>query len=261
MIATLLLTAAVHAVAPTGAVVVQGEVPQVLVVAGDVRVEGRVAGNVVVVLGDVVLGPQGQVDGDLVVLGGSVEGAGKVRGASWVVGGRTPAGFAWWPWVLVRLGLWVLVSFLLVTAFPRAVRSGAEVLAVRPLASLASGLGFLLSWLSVAVLLGLTVHGPFALVLWAVLAAAFLGLKALGLVGLAWVVGRGLRLWLPIALRGEIPRTGLAMASVVLLSTLPLVGGPFWMVANVLGLGAVWLALAVRWPLVQQARGSAPSGT
>nr|BAL56783.1 hypothetical protein HGMM_F42G09C09 [uncultured prokaryote] len=261
MIATLFLTAAVHAVAPAGAVVVQGEVPQVLVVAGDVRVEGRVAGNVVVVLGDVVFGSGGRVDGDLVVLGGSVQGAGEVRGRSWVVGGQPPAGSTPLGWALVRLGLWLLVSFLLLAGLPRAVRHGAEVLAAKPLASLAAGLGFLLLWLSVAVFVGVTVSGPFALVLWAVLAAFLLGFKIFGVVGLAWVVGRRLRLWLPVGLRGEIPRTGLAVAGLVLLSLMPLVGTPFWLVANVVGVGGTWLGFAVRWPLVQAARGKAASSS
>lgn len=261
MIAALVLTAAVHAVAPAGVVVVRGEVPQVLVVAGDVRVEGRVLGNVVVVLGDVVLGPQSQVEGDLVVFGGSVVGVGKVRGKSWVLGGRSPAGFTSWAWVLVRMGLWVLVSFFLVTFFPRTIRRGAEVLAARPMASLVSGLGFLLVWLSLAVLVGITVFGPLSLVLWAMLAVTFLGLKALGLGALAWVVGRGLRRWLPVSLRGEIPRTGLAMASVVLLSALPSLGAPLWVLANVLALGGAWLGLAVGWPVWQKAEGKVPSGT
>lgn len=257
MIAGLFLTAAVHALAPTGAVVVRGEVPQVLVVAGDVRVEGRVAGNVVVVLGDVVFGSEGRVDGDLVVLGGSLQGSGEVRGRSWVVGGHPPTGLTSLGWVSVRLGLWLLVSFLLLAFLPQALRHGAEVLAAKPWASLLSGLGFLLLWLSVAVLVGITVHGPLALLFWAVLAAFFLGLKAFGVVGLAWVCGRALRLWLPVGLRGEIPRTGLAMAGLVLLSLLPFVGAPLWVLASVLGMGGAWLGLALRWVLAQQALGRA----
>lgn len=254
MIAALLLAAAVHAVAPTGAVVVRDEVPQVLVVAGDVRVEGRVTGNVVVVLGDVVLGEQGQVDGDLVVLGGSLQSSGVVRGRSWVVGGQPPAGLSLLPWALVRLGLWLLVSFLLVALAPRVVRGGAEVLAERPVWSGASGLGFLLLWLSVAVLLGASVGGGLGLVLWALLAAGLLLVKALGLVALAWVMGQRLRPWLPFSLRGEIPRTGLAMAGLVLLSTIPWVGMPFWVVVNVLAVGGAWLGLKAFRPLGQAAR-------
>lgn len=261
MIAALLLTAAVQAVAPTGAVVVRGEVPQVLVVAGDVRVEGRVTGSVVVVFGDVVLGSEGRVEGDLVVLGGAVQGSGEVRGRRWVVGSQPPAGLTSLAWVLIRLGLWLLASFLLLAFFPRAVRHDAETLAAKPFASLASGLGFLLLWLSLAVLVGVTVHGPLALLLWAVLAVAFLGLKALGVVGLAWIFGRTLRLWLPVGLRGEMPRTGLALATLVLLSLLPLVGAPLWVVVNVVGLGGAWLRLAVRWPLVQGVGGEASSST
>lgn len=253
MIAALLLTAAVHAVAPTGAVVVRGEVPQVLVVAGDVRVEGRVTGNVVVVLGDVVLGEQGQVDGDLVVLGGSLQSSGTIRGKSWVVGGQPPEGLSALPWVLVRLGLWLVVSFLLVALFPRVVRGGAEVLAERPVWSGVSGLGLLLLWLSMAVLVGASAGGGLELMLWASLAVALLAVKALGLVALAWAVGRRLRLWLPTSLRGEIPRTGLAMAGLVLLSAIPWVGMPLWVVANVLAVGGAWLGFRALWPLVQPA--------
>jgi hypothetical protein len=51
------------------------------VVRGWLEVEGAVAGDVVVVSGDVYLGPDALVDGDLLVLGGRVEGAGDaVRG-------------------------------------------------------------------------------------------------------------------------------------------------------------------------------------
>ncbi|MFN3413315.1 MAG: hypothetical protein ACK42L_04555 [Thermoanaerobaculum sp.] len=251
MIAALLLTAAVHAVAPTGAVVVRDEVPQVLVVAGDVRVEGRVAGNVVVVLGDVVLAQTGQVDGDLVVLGGSLKSSGTIRGKSWVVGGQPPEGLSALPWALVRLGLWLLLSFLLVALVPQVVRGGAEVLAERPVCSAVSGLGFLFLWLSVAVLVGASVRGGLALVLWALLALVLLVVKALGLVALAWAVGRRLRVWLPVSLRGEIPRTGLVLAGLVLLSAVPWVGMPLWAVANVLAVGGAWLGLRGYWPLVR----------
>ncbi len=257
MIAALFLAAAVHAVAPTGAVVVRGEVPQVLVVAGDVLVEGHVTGNVAVVLGDVVLGPGGRVDGDLVVLGGSVQGSGTVCGKTWVVGGRAPAGVTSWAWALARLGLWLVASFLCVALWPRAVRTCAGALEKNTLLSAVAALGFLLLWLAVAVAVGVTVRGGLALFLWGGLAVTFLGLKAVGLVGLAWVIGGRLRVWLPLSLRGEIPRTGVAMAGLVLFSWLPVVGMPFWVVVNLLGLGGVWLGLVLGWPLWQVAGGKA----
>lgn len=246
MIAGLLLTAAVHAVAPTGAVVVRGEVPQVVVLAGDVRVEGRVTGNLVVLLGDVELAGSGKVDGDLVVLGGSVAGSGAVGGRTWVVGGRGPALGRPASWNLIRLGLWLVLSFLLVVAFPRGTRGVGGVLGEQPLAAVAGGLGFLLVWFAVAMFVGVAVGGGVQLLLWAFLSGVLVAVKAFGLVGLAWAVGSRLRGWLPVAFRGEFPRTGVAMASFVVLSWAPWVGPALWVVANVAGVGGATLWIMAR---------------
>lgn len=241
MIAGLVLAAAVHAVAPTGAVVVRGEVPQVVVVAGDVRVEGRVAGNLVVVLGDVELTGGGRVDGDLVVLGGSVEGVCPVGGRTWVVGGTGPRAGAPGGWNLIRLGLWLLLAFALLAFYPQGVRVVGRGVEGQLVAAVASGLGFFLLWAALAILVGVTVAGGMQLVLWAALAGVLVGFKALGVVGLAWAIGTGLRVWLPTPLRGEFPRTGVALALLVILSWAPVVGPALWVLANLVGVGGATL--------------------
>lgn len=233
---------------------VQGEVPQVVVVAGDVRVEGRVTGNVVVVLGDVVLAKGARIDGDLVVLGGSVEGSNGVGRRTWVVGGQVSGRGAPAAWTFLRLGLWLVLSFLLVAFLPRGVRGVGEVVGQQPLATVAGGLGFLLVWLAMAVLVGVTVGGGMQLVFWALLSGVFVGVKVLGVIAFAWAIGRKLRAWLPPSLCGEFSRTGFAVAGLFLLSALPWVGPAIWVVVSVVGVGGVvvwalaWVPPAVREP-------------
>lgn len=239
MIAGLLLSAAVQAIAPSQPLVVRGEVPEVLVVAGDVHVEGKVYGNVVVLLGDVSLAPGARVGGDVVVLGGSLVGQGQVMGRKLVLGGAGREGFVGWAVVFLRLGLWLLLCFLLLLLAPFPVRDLAGELRRAPLSSLISGVALILGWLSLALFAGLLTTGVFRVVLWLLLAALLLLAKIFGMVGLFWLLGLRIRLYLPQALRGEFPRTALAATFLLFLSVLPVVGGAFWAAASIFGFGGV----------------------
>jgi len=239
VIAGFLLAAALQALAPAELVVVREPVDQVLVVAGDVRVEGRVTGNVLVVFGDVELSPQAVVEGDLVILGGSALGEGKVQGKTLVLGGQ---GASSWSLRFVRLGFWLLVSFLLLALAPLSLRRVGKLCGQGPGRNLLGGLAFVLSWLAVAMLLPLLLPSLWWPAVWLVLAGGLLLAKAFGLVGVAWALGKLLRPALPKALRAEFPRTGLGMALLSALSLIPAVGEGFWVLVGLWGLGGV-----VRW--------------
>jgi hypothetical protein len=75
--------------------------------------------------------------------------------------------------------------------------------------------------------------------------AVLLIAKVLGLLAVAWLLGWGLRLTLPVAWRGEIARTGIAMFVLAAVGVVPLLGPVVWLVANVAGVGAMVAALVV----------------
>jgi hypothetical protein len=86
----------------------------VLVVGGSVRVDGRVRDGIVVVGGDVELGPEAWVDGDVVLLGGTLtraDGARLYGSVSDVSFGDWPQwsfGIRFWPWIeLSEAARWI----------------------------------------------------------------------------------------------------------------------------------------------------------
>lgn len=239
MIAGLLLSVAVYALAPSEPVVVQEEVTEVLVVAGDVRVEGKVFGNVVVLLGDVSLASDARVQGDVLVLGGSLMGQGQVMGRKVVLGGTGTQGLVGWAVTFLRLGLWLSLCFLLLFLAPFQVRDLAQEVGRAPLGSFISGVALALAWFSVTLVAGLLTGGVVRVVLWLLLTALLLLAKIFGMVGLFWLFGKQLRLYLPLPLRGEFPRTALAATVLFLFALLPVLGGAVWAAAGILGFGGV----------------------
>ncbi len=230
------LLAAVHALAPGEPVVVDHPVAEVVVVAGDVRLAAPVRGNVVVVLGDLEVAPEAGVEGDAVVLGGSLGGAGRVRGRALVVGGK---GGQAQILGLVRVGLWLLAVFVILALAPATVRRGGGLCQREWGWCLLAGLAWVVFWTAVAMLGCLWVPRRW-LVLFLVPWTGLLFLvKASGLVAVAWMVGARLRPWLPTSLRGEFARTGLAMLLLVALGLPSGVGGLFWLLVNLLAMGAV----------------------
>lgn len=242
MSAGLLLAVAVHALAPREPVVVRDPAAEVVVVAGDAVLEGRVSGNVVVVFGDVLLSPTAAVEGDVVVLGGSVSGPGEVRGRRVVVGGRAEPDGTGWAWALLRLGFWSLAAFFALFLLPQAVRRTGRCCSETPLASIGAGLGLGVAWLALAVLGGVLIPNSLLPGFWLFMALVLVAVKLLGLVGVAWAFGKLLRPAVPWPLRGEFPRTGLAIVLLVAGSLLPMVGQGLWVAANLLGVGAAGLA-------------------
>jgi hypothetical protein len=239
MIAGLFLATAIHVLAPAEPVVVREQAPEVVVVAGDVVLQGRVAGNVVVVFGDLILAPGAVVEGDAVVLGGSASGEGEVRGRKVVVGGSGSSGAGRWGLALLRFGFWSLASFAALLLLPRVVRRSGAACRAAAGASLAAGVGVGAFWLGSAVLGGVLLPGVLLPAFWAAWAVGLLGLKVVGVVGAAWSCGKALRLALPTPLRGEFPRTWVGAVLLVAFSLLPVVGEGVWVLANLLGLGAV----------------------
>jgi len=137
----------------------------------------------------------------------------------------------------------VVLVTLLVLAAPWSVRRAADGLA-HPARAAAVGLLSLAVWLALMVLaLGSATTAPGVV---AVLTGVglLLAVKLVGVAGLAWLTGRRLARLLPVALRGEVARTGLAMLLLAVLALLPVVGELLWVVAGVTGIGAVVTAWA-----------------
>ncbi|MCX7895962.1 MAG: hypothetical protein N2447_08455, partial [Thermoanaerobaculum sp.] len=143
----------------------------------------------------------------------------------------------------------------LVASVPRWPREVGELVGRAPQYAFLAGLGALFIWLALAIFAGLVSQGGAALLLWGLLALPVLLCKVVGLVGVAWGVGCVLRPLLPLTWRGELPRTGLAMAILVVLSWLPWFGPALWVVANVVGVGG-----ALSWVVRQLALGRAKHG-
>jgi hypothetical protein len=255
--ALLLASALVAAPSPRPGVDVRiGEptVGTVVAVAGTVRVASTVQGDVVALLGDVELMPGAQVHGDVVALGGRVSGPGQADGR--VVAftalrepSRTPGDRAGLGLALMRAGGWVVLVTLLALAAPLAVRRAADG-ASRPARAVVVGALSLAVWLALMVLALAAATTPLGVV--GVLAgvALLLAVKVLGMAGLAWLAGRAAARLLPAPLRGEVPRTGLAMLALAVLALLPVVGELLWVTAGVVGIGAVVSAWAQPVPVL-----------
>jgi hypothetical protein len=221
----------------------------------DVRVDSPVAGDVVVLGGDVVLAPGAEVDGDVVVLLGRVEldPAARVSGrvlaltslASLQV--ESPVGVD--PELVdgaVRVlssGGWLLVTTAIAFVHPGRLRATAPL--VRAGAGRTALLGvaaWLILFTALVAVLGL---GPgFGPPLAATLMLAFFAVKAVGLTALGAVLGQLL------LARSRARRWPLTFAVFVGVATLlavrmvPVAGGAMWTVASVVALGAGVMVLA-----------------
>ena len=256
------------------------EVEEIVVVMGAATVEGRVDGDLVVVLGEARLGPNAVIEGDVVVVGGSltvqpgatarrdlvVVGGGLDAPADFMAGGEQVVigfkavgdrvrgllpwlmrGLLWGRPIVPDLG-WVwafvfavfLIYLVLLLIFDHPVRSAADTLARTPLKALVTGLGVLL------------VIGPIVLLL----AASVIGLLvvpvALCAVFVAGLVGRiAVARWLGSRILSEgeeesrfLLVRSFAIGSVLLIVAymVPILGGVVWALAGATGLGAATLA-------------------
>jgi len=218
----------------------------VVSIAGDIVIRAEVTGDVVAVAGDIVIEPGGHVDGDVVALGGTVGGEGGIAGrvvtASLVGGarhGRPVESRFRIALSLLRSGAWILAVTAVVLCAPRFVRRvGSALLTLRWRAML-TGAGALIAWFAAMILAlmgGAWSLGKLLVLLGVV---GFVVIKLVGLTVVAWAVGRALAHALPAGLRGELPRAGLGALVLTGLTAVPLVGELFWLVANVVGFGAV----------------------
>lgn len=231
----------------------QGPVVSLL---GDVVVSAPVEGDVVALAGSVVLEAGADVAGEVVAIGGEVSGTGNVRGRAVSLGSlgpgmavRSPGGVrAAWGLRLLRLGGWMLLGTLLIIAMPRAVRTSAVRLALRPVRVSLVGVATLGVWLAGMVLAAIVVRSPVGAAMLLAGAVLLLVAKTVGIVVTAWWLAWRCAPFLPTRLRAELPRTGIAVGVLVAASLVPLLGGAVWIAANVAGIGTIAWGLIQRLP-------------
>ncbi len=261
---TALLLAAVLAGAPAprlGAGVAVDRPTQGPVVAllADAVISSEVAGDVVAVGGDVELAAGASVRGDVVALGGRVTGPGKVTGRVASTGGlgllgpHGPGPSNGWALALglrlLRAGVWLVLGSLVILALPQSVRTFGTRLAGERMRSLLIGVLALLVWLAVVVLALAVTNSPLGVGCLLLAVALLLALKLAGVVAVAWACGRAAAGILPVPLRGEPARTGVALIVLLALALVPVVGPVLWLLVNVVGIGAVVGAVLERRPL------------
>jgi uncharacterized RDD family membrane protein YckC len=228
-----------------------------VVILGNAIINGKVDGDFVNVLGTTSLGPDAEIEGQLVVIGRLA----KAEGASvygdvveinflpdftsgqfkWVgewfrsgllMGRPLPHGQSW-AWIAA--GVLLLISLVISLIFRRAIDSTAQVLDSRPAASLLTGMLIFIFSVPLAFILTVSVIGiliiPFYMA----------GLMVAGVFGIIAVYRfSGQQLGL-----GSIPALALLAGGIIftLLYAVPFVGFLTWFLAVILGTGAVFLAL------------------
>ncbi|MGE3511940.1 MAG: hypothetical protein AB7N65_24010, partial [Vicinamibacterales bacterium] len=253
-----------------------------VVIMGDAAIDGHVAGDLVVVLGEIRLGPSAVVDGDLVLIGGNLtvnEGA-VARRDLVVIGGNLGAaptfkpggeqvvvgfralgeglrGLLPWlsgglllgrpivpslPWVWMAVGVLFLIYLGVLLGREQPVRAAADVLAGTPVRALATGMATIVLTGPILLLLAVSVVG--------LLAIPF----ALGALVVAGLIGRiAAARWLGTRLVSEGDATGrgpfvrsfvVGSAILVLAYMVPVLGGVAWAMVGAAGLGASVLAFA-----------------
>lgn len=257
-------------------------IDQMVVVMGNATVDGHVAGDLVVVLGDANLGPMAVVDGDVAVVGGSLsvrEGASADRDVVVVGGGlNAPSSFMpgglqvvigfkalgdgvrgvlpWllrgplWgrplvpdlPWVWAVLGVLLVVYLGVLVVFETPVRATAAVLRATPLKAFVTGLAVVVLFLPILLLLAATVVGLL------VVPVALCALIAAGIVGRVASAG-----WLGARIVPEgddanrlrfVRSFAVGCAVLIVAYMVPVLGGLVWALLGATGLGAAALAFA-----------------
>jgi uncharacterized RDD family membrane protein YckC len=257
-----------------------GQVGDVTVIMSDATIEGRVEGDVAVILGGLRLGTAAVVEGSVVVVGGSVDvSQGAVIRDDFVIvagGLDAPQGFMpggehvligppvigdglrsigpWFthgllwgrvivpslPWVWGIVGISLLISVALAVAFPAAVRSCTEALSRRPIGSFFAGLFALLLIGPISTILAISVVG--IIVIPFLIGAAVVG-WVLGKVGVARWIGAGIMRQESMEDRAQSIRSVLIGFAVICLAYMvPILGLATWALVGVLGLGAATLS-------------------
>lgn len=243
-----------------GKLKIEGEVDgDIVAVASEAYINGPVRGSVVVVPGPVTFGPKAEIGREAVVVGEYKREAGAVikhfqpvpipEMVPVVTGAKDfllqgvllmrplPPGVRW-VWV-VHVGIF-LALLGLTLLFPKPVQVSAAAIADRPVVSMISGFLTALLFIPVIVLLVVSVVGIVA-VPFAVVGLVFAGLfgKAAVMQFLGLQIGRNLKVSI-----FESPLVALIIGAVLLslLYMVPILGLLIWIVATLLGIGAVMVA-------------------
>jgi hypothetical protein len=225
-----------------GNVSVEGVVHgDVVVLDGSISVTGQVSGAVVAINGPVFVGADAQIGGDVLVrdsvtvkegakIGGQVR-----RGAAFTLRSPIRAVGRFASWLAVATSTLIL-GLLLILVAPRGADAVASVSSGSSWACLGWGVAVfagmpILAVLMVASLLGL----PFGL-------ALLLSLLLLYFIGYAWSVwALGRVLWKPPRSRSLAFVFGWLMVTAV--AAIPIVGGVVWLIGSVFGLGSMSVAI------------------
>jgi uncharacterized RDD family membrane protein YckC len=252
---------------------------EVVVIAGDAVIEGRVDRDVVVVLGKAQLASTAVIDGSFVVIGGTAvvaEGA-QVREDLFVMGGlETPAGFnpgghhvvigtaglgtqlrgivpwlthglllarpivPWLGWVWTVALVFFLINLLLNFIFDAPVRAAATTLRATPLSAFMTGLLVMLLAGPVCVLLAVSVVG-IAVIPFVV--CALLLAAVIGRIGFARWIGMAVVPQDDLANRAQSTRSFLIGSAIMCIAyMIPVLGFVTWIMAGIFGLGSATLA-------------------
>jgi uncharacterized RDD family membrane protein YckC len=250
------------------------EVDQVVVIHGNAEIDGKVNGDVVVILGRARLGPKALVNGDVTVVAGALEAdpAAQIIGSPTVVGpnisflGDGLERAAWWirwpaqwfhhgllhgrafplqfSWSWLAAGLTLVLYLLVALLFPRMVQNTVGMLNANPGRALGAGVLGLVALPALCLLLLFTVVGVFIMPLVLVSVAVFI---LFGKVALYRYAGQQLGSALGWTLLQK-PLLALVAGALgfYLLYAVPLLGLIVWLAALVLGLGAVLLTIFKR---------------
>jgi hypothetical protein len=235
----------------------------VFLVGGDLRVEGRVNGDVLTVGTNVSFGEQGYVSGDFVGFGGAIngltaekvggdavarpkEGVGAIHGdASILTGWREPFSLLSIAVQFSLLVVWFVAAVVLSLIMPREIRSGSLELRTGLLHHFILGLVGFTSFVLTAVVFSYLVPYLVGIPLLLFLGALGVVVKVFGMMAVFHLVGSvlfaahsreelGKRGWI----RGDLALTIAGLIVLGLLRLIPVVGTAIWMTASVLGIGA-----------------------
>ncbi len=267
-------------------------VREVVNIVGDVRIDGHVESDVVVIMGSAHLGAGAAVDGNLVVVGGgaTIESGASVGSDLVIVGGTLQAaenfvpggeqvvigsqwvghalqnvspwvtrGLLWGRlivpdlrWIWILVGVFFLIYLALNTVFDRPVGAAADVLAERPFGAFFAGLLVLILTVPVLAIMAVSVIG-LAVVPFVLCAVIVAGL--VGHTAVARAIGRAV-------VRPEPPEGRIAALAAFVIGfallcgayMVPVLGFVTWALTSALGLGAAAVTFRAAWRSERPAR-------
>jgi hypothetical protein len=227
----------------------------VAVLRGSARITGEVDGDVVVLGGEVELGPESRIEGDVFVLGGAIDSQPGARvsgravayptapGALLVLAEGPALGLSPWSRVVVgtKLALiaaWLVTAMALVAAAWPAIDSTARAIAETPLLSFTTGLVAVLAMMMLAIFLSAFLGVEAGVPLLVLLGLAALVLKLWGTVAVCAFVGRALERVARRRASGPLAATLFGLALLGALKFVPWIGVWVWTAATLIGVGA-----------------------